>query len=95
MAYIECDANKLRSDGTQILQLVDNLREVMLEYYKRIENMSTVTGEWTGSSANKYVNKIVSFKQNTMDFCDSLACYGKYFVSSADQIDATIKRNML
>ncbi len=95
MAYIECDTNKLRNDGNQILQLVDNLREVMLEYYKRIEKMSTVTGEWTGPSADKYIYKIVSSKQNTMDFCDSLACYGKYFIANADQIDATVKRNMM
>lgn len=95
MAYIECDTNKLRTDGNQILQLVDSLREVMLEYYKRIEKMSIVTGEWTGNTAEKYTYKVVSSKQNVMAFCDSLASYGRYFINNADQIDATIKRNMM
>lgn len=95
MAYIECDTDKLRENGNQILKLVDNLRVVVDEYYTRIEKMSTVTGEWIGPSADKFISKIISSKKNTMDFCDSLTNYGKYFIDSAEQITVTTRQNSL
>ena len=94
MAYIECDTEKMRENGTKIQNLASELNEIINEYYKRIENMPTVTGEWIGDSAEKFVSYVISSKRSTVNFCNSLNSYGKYFVDSAEAIERTTKNNI-
>lgn len=95
MAYINCDTNKMTETGNEILKLVGNLKEVLNEYYKRLENIKDTTGEWVGPSAETFIARVTKSKKTNMDFCESLALYGKYFIDSAEQINSTIRRNSL
>lgn len=94
MAYIKCDTEKMKDSGIRLQTLTEELTEVINEFYKRITNMPNVTGEWTGDSAEKFASYIISSKKSTIDFCNSLNSYGKYFVNSAEAIERTTKNNM-
>ena len=94
MAYIKCNTEKMKDNGIKMQKLTKELRLVIDDFYKRIEDMPNSTGEWIGDSADKFVSYIISSKNSTINFCNSLDSYGKYFVDSAEAIERTTKNNM-
>lgn len=95
MASVSIDTVKLRECGNDVMQLSANLNEVLNELYKRIDSMPEKTLEWTGSSAQRFVQKVDVEKIEYLKLKQIIYDYGKYLVVAADRYDDAARKNGL
>lgn len=91
MADIQVDTKRLNECGNEIMKLANEFNEELDMLFKRIENIPTVTHEWVGDSANKFVALSKIDKVQYYILKDALYSEGKYLVESANLLNSTIE----
>lgn len=87
MANFEIDTDKMREIASNILAKTEDLNQDLDSLYKKVENINNTSGEWTGNSAEGFVNSVKVEKQNYYDLKNTLVDYANYLISEANNID--------
>lgn len=95
MASVNVDTVKLRECGNDVMQLSAHLNEVLNELYKRIDSMPEKTLEWTGNSAERFVQKLDMEKREYLKLKQIIYEYGKHMVIAADRYENAASKNRL
>lgn len=88
---IKVNTDKMKEYGNDIIGLSQNLNSVIQEMYTRILNVSTVTREWQGESADKFVNKAKKDKIIALNLKQKVYKLGVTLVKSAENYETDVK----
>lgn len=86
------DTSKLKISGNDILENVKLYKEVIDNFYDKINNMTSNTFEWVGSRANDYVDKVNNDYKFYYDIHDILLSYGQYLIDTGENIENIINK---
>ena len=92
MNNFDIDTKELYNLGSDIMKLSNELNEELEGLFNRITNMSKVTQEWVGDSANEYVRKAKIEKADYIKYKNSLYKYGKTLCDIAVEYDNAIAK---
>lgn len=89
---VELNSSNLYENGKKIIKLVDELENNIYYIFKRMEGMSTVTGEWKGTSATNFIKNIKKDKKQYKDWLCQLRNYGNNLLKQAEIIDSCCRK---
>lgn len=93
MAEIDFDVTKYKLYAQDVKKYTNEVNILINNFYKRIQEIPTKTGEWAGASADKFVKLIVPEINECNAFIDSLYSFGNLMEDLADKMSSLEKNN--
>ena len=94
MAKVNVDTDKMREIGNNIISLSNEYTNVINELHNRLMNVSN-TGEWSGVSADKFIEAKRLSKESYISLGRQLRRYGEVLVQSASDFEMSANRNII
>lgn len=94
MARMNVDTDKLRESGSNIISLSNEYLTAMNAIFSRLLNISE-NKEWSGASADIFIEKIRVSKPYYISLGNQLKKYGEVIIESANDIDRASSRNVI
>lgn len=84
---LNIDTKKINEAGTNIVDLSFDLLDIINNFYERINNIPTKTGEWVGKESVYFASLCMVEKEEYVKFISSLKAFGENLISFATNID--------
>lgn len=94
MARMNVDTDKMRECGSNIISLSNEYLAAVNAIFSRLLNISE-NGEWTGASADAFIEKTRLNQPSYISLGNQLKRYGEIIVESANDIDRASSRNVI
>jgi uncharacterized protein YukE len=91
MAYIEIDLVKTKECGQEMKKYINEYREIIDQFYKKIDNMPFVTKEWVGQSAEKFSGLVKQDKTEYDKIAEILDLYSDNLINTADRLNNSLE----
>ena len=89
---IECDTDRLKDTARRLINELAELDTSINKFFNKLSNI-TVTGEWTGTNAKKYADKVALDKEIYLSYIDSVRTIAKEMENFADKTENVIRLN--
>lgn len=92
MGKMIVDTEKLNTSGQDLLELSKEFLETMEALYRRMHNMPTVTGEWTGKGASEFVRVADMEAKQYQLFSQEIDSYALALVHFSEHVDESVRK---
>ena len=86
MAGIEFDMTRYKMHAQDVKKNIDEFNILINNFYKRIQQIPTKSGEWYGTSALKFVSLINPEYTSCNNFVDKLYSFSNLMLDFADEM---------
>lgn len=93
MAEINFDIAKYKAYAEDVKKNIDDFNILANNFYKRIQEIPTKTGEWYGKSALKFTSAIAPEVEEINDFVNKLYAFGNLMIDYCDKMAELEKNN--
>lgn len=87
MANIDIDTEKFKNYGEDVKKYANEFNVLINNLFKRIQEVPTKTGEWLGTSSDKFAAYSVAEQKLYNEFAERLYNFGNLMVKYAGKID--------
>lgn len=94
MARVNVDTNKMRECGSNIVNLSREYLSIVNALFTRLSKVNQ-NGEWSGVSADKFIENISKNKNSYISLGNQLKQYGDVLIQSANEFDRASSRNTI
>ena len=84
---MKANTMEMRQIASEIKALAVDYQTKISQMYSKFSNMPTVTNEWTGGQAQKYVSYVLLEKQDMMFVGDQLKEFAKVIADDATLLE--------
>ena len=85
--FVKANTMEMRQIASEIKALAVDYQTKISQMYSKFSNMPTVTNEWTGGQAQKYVSYVLLEKQDMMFVGDQLKEFAKVIADDATLLE--------
>ena len=89
---IDCDTQRIRTCGEDILMLAEEFEGIITELYDCLTGLSGGEGKWSGDDAELYMSLVLPEKDLYLAFCEELKKLGLCYQESAEKLENSIRR---
>ena len=90
MARVNVDTNKMRECGSNIVNLSKEYLSIVNALFTRLSKVNE-NGEWSGLSADKFIENVNKNKNSYISLGNQLKRYGDVLIQSANNTDSLLK----
>ncbi len=94
MARVNVDTNKMRECGSNIVNLSKEYLSIVNALFTRLSKVNE-NGEWSGVSADKFIENVNKNKNSYISLGNQLKRYGDVLIQSANEFDRASSRNTI
>lgn len=94
MARVNVDTNKMRECGSNIVNLSKEYLSIVNALFTRLSKVNE-NGEWSGLSADKFIENVNKNKNSYISLGNQLKRYGDVLIQSANEFDRASSRNTI
>ena len=91
ISYI--NTNEVNNVADELLKAANKLEKEFESLFSRLENVPTITREWTGNQAELYFSTIILDKQQYITFVNELKSISNVLKDAASNSDTYIEAN--
>lgn len=94
MARVNVDTNKMRECGSNIVNLSKEYLSIVNALFTRLSKVNQ-NGEWSGVSADKFIENVNKSKNSYISLGNQLKQYGDVLIQNANEFDRASSRNTI